>query len=58
VILPRVQHLPKGYFLEPTVFVDIQPHHKIWTDEIFGPVLSVDMFKTEEEAIAKTNNSV
>ncbi|GAQ87015.1 aldehyde dehydrogenase [Klebsormidium nitens] len=54
----RPKHLPKGYFLEPTVFVDIKPHHKVWTDEIFGPVLSVDTFRTEEEAINKANDSI
>lgn len=31
---------PKGYFIEPTVFTQVQPHMRIWKEEIFGPVLS------------------
>lgn len=30
----------KGYFIEPTVFTQVQPHMRIWKEEIFGPVLS------------------
>ena len=30
-----------GYFVGPTVFVDIQPHHRLAQEEIFGPVLAV-----------------
>lgn len=48
---------PKGYFVQPTVFVDVKPSMRIWREEIFGPVLSVATFETEEEAIAAANES-
>jgi len=48
---------PKGYFLRPTVFVDVKPNMTIWKEEIFGPVLSVMTFKTEEEALQLANDS-
>ncbi|KAH9912714.1 NAD-aldehyde dehydrogenase [Fomitopsis serialis] len=47
----------KGYFVDPTIFTDVTPEMKIFQDEIFGPVLSVTKFKTEEEAIAQANNT-
>lgn len=36
----RPSSCPKGYFLEPTVFIKVQPQMRIWKEEIFGPVLS------------------
>jgi aldehyde dehydrogenase (NAD+) len=47
----------KGYFVDPTIFTDITPEMKIVKEEIFGPVLSVGRFKTEEEAVALANNT-
>eukprot|EP00775_Hariotina_reticulata_P006856 gene6856-7072_t len=47
----------KGYFLEPTVFIKVQPHMRIWKEEIFGPVLSVSTFSTEGQAIALANDT-
>jgi len=49
--------LNKGYFLEPTVFYNVKPDMRIWKEEIFGPVLSVMTFKTEEEAIRLANDT-
>ncbi|EFI27690.1 aldehyde dehydrogenase [Coprinopsis cinerea okayama7 len=46
-----------GYYVDPTIFVDIKPEMKIVKEEIFGPVLSVGKFKTEEEAIAVANDT-
>ena len=46
-----------GYFVEPTVFDGVANTMKIAREEIFGPVLSVIRFKTEEEAIAMANDS-
>jgi gamma-glutamyl-gamma-aminobutyraldehyde dehydrogenase len=46
-----------GYFVEPTVFDGVSNTMKIAREEIFGPVLSVIRFKTEEEAIAMANDS-
>ncbi|CAL1702137.1 unnamed protein product [Somion occarium] len=47
----------KGYFVDPTIFTEIKPGMKIVKDEIFGPVLSVGRFKTEEEAINLANDT-
>ena len=46
-----------GYFVEPTVFDGVDNGMKIAREEIFGPVMSVIRFKTEEEAIALANDS-
>ncbi|KAL8120146.1 aldehyde dehydrogenase family 2 member C4-like [Apium graveolens] len=45
----------KGYYIEPTIFTDVEDHMLIAKDEIFGPVLSVMKFKTTEEAIKRAN---
>jgi betaine-aldehyde dehydrogenase len=50
--------LAKGNFVEPTVFVDVPSPARIMKEEIFGPVLVVELFDTEEEAIAKANDTV
>jgi aldehyde dehydrogenase (NAD+) len=47
----------KGFFVDATIFTDIKQDMKIVRDEIFGPVLSVGRFKTEEEAIALANDT-
>lgn len=44
-------------FVEPTIFVDVQPDHTIAREEIFGPVLSVIGFETEEQAVSMANDS-
>ncbi|MDX8353738.1 betaine-aldehyde dehydrogenase [Cognatiyoonia sp. IB215182] len=44
-----------GFFLEPTVFADVTDDMTIARDEIFGPVMSVLDFKTEEEVLARAN---
>ncbi len=46
-----------GYFIEPTIITDIDPEMEIGKDEIFGPVLSVFTFDSEEDAIAKANDT-
>ena len=45
-----------GYYVEPTVFVDVTPEMRIAKEEIFGPVLSVMTFQDEEEAIRIAND--
>lgn len=47
----------KGFFIAPTVFKDVKPHHRIAREEIFGPVAVMLPFKTEEEAIALANDT-
>lgn len=46
-----------GYFIEPTVFVDIQPYHRLAQEEIFGPVLTVMKADSIAEAIRLANGS-
>ena len=47
----------EGFYIEPTIFDQVNPQQKIAQEEIFGPVLSVIAFNTEEEAIALANNT-
>jgi len=47
----------RGYFVDPTVFADVNQDMKIVKDEIFGPVLAVGRFTTEEEVIELANNT-
>ena len=49
--------LEKGYFVKPTVFADVNNRMEIARTEIFGPVLSVMPFETEEEAIEIANDT-
>ncbi|XP_006644329.1 aldehyde dehydrogenase family 2 member C4-like isoform X1 [Oryza brachyantha] len=45
----------KGYYIEPTIFVDVKEDMTIAQEEIFGPVMSLMKFKTVEEAIERAN---
>lgn len=47
----------KGFFIEPTVFTGVTPQMRIFREEIFGPVVVIVPFKTEEEAIALANDT-
>ncbi len=49
--------LDQGFYVRPTVFTDVTPTMSIATDEIFGPVLPIIAYDTEEEAIAIANGS-
>ncbi len=48
--------LEKGYFVEPTVFIDVKPGMRIAQEEIFGPVISIIKTKDLAEAIGIANN--
>ena len=48
----------KGYFINPTVFADVDPQARIMQEEIFGPVLAVTKAKDFDEAIDIANNTV
>jgi len=52
----RPADLAKGYFIRPTVFTDVPLDSALWNAEIFGPVLCVRRFATEDEAIALAND--
>jgi aldehyde dehydrogenase (NAD+) len=47
----------QGYFCRPTLFLNCSQSHRIVQEEIFGPVLAVQTFRTPEEAIEKANNT-
>jgi len=50
--------LPKnGFFCKPTIFTGVSQSHRIVQEEIFGPVLTVQTFRTPQEAIEKANNT-
>ncbi len=53
----KPEGLEKGYFVKPTVFADVNNDMEIARTEIFGPVLSVMPFETEEEAIKIANDT-
>ena len=46
----------KGFFCKPTLFLNTSQSHRVVQEEIFGPVLAVQTFRTVEEAIEKANN--
>ncbi|MBM9464092.1 aldehyde dehydrogenase [Aeromicrobium sp. YIM 150415] len=49
--------LADGFYVEPTVFADVDPRSEIARDEVFGPVLSVFGFRDEEEALRLANDT-
>ena len=53
----RPESLPRGHFVAPTVFADVPLDAEIWREEVFGPVVCVNAFDTEDEAVAEANNS-
>ncbi|CAN0903196.1 Aminoaldehyde dehydrogenase ALDH10A8, chloroplastic [Linum grandiflorum] len=53
----RPEHLKKGYFIEPTIITDVSSSMEIWKEEVFGPVLCVKTFSTEDEAIDLANDT-
>jgi aldehyde dehydrogenase (NAD+) len=53
----RPAQLPKGYYVEPTLFVDVDPSSTIAQDEIFGPVLCAIPYEDEDDAVRIANDS-
>lgn len=53
----RPPHLDRGWFIEPTVFADVDNNSAIAQEEIFGPVLSVIAYDGTDEAVALANSS-
>ena len=47
----------KGYWCRPTLFTDVAQSHRVVREEIFGPVLAIQTFRTLDEAITKANNT-
>ena len=47
----------KGFYCRPTIFTNVAQSNRIAQEEIFGPVLSIQTFRTEDEVIEKANNT-
>jgi betaine-aldehyde dehydrogenase len=54
----RPDGLPHGYYVEPTIFADVDSRMAIAQEEIFGPVLSILTYDTEDEAVQIANDSI
>jgi malonate-semialdehyde dehydrogenase (acetylating) / methylmalonate-semialdehyde dehydrogenase len=52
---PTIDGYPNGNFIAPTIFSGVKPHHTVYKEEIFGPVLVIVSVDTLDEAIALTN---
>lgn len=46
-----------GYYMEPTVVTGVRPEHRLYREEVFGPILAVTSFKDESEALRLANSS-
>ena len=53
----RPAGMDKGWFVEPTVFADVDNHHTIAQQEIFGPVLSIIPYSDDQDAVRIANDS-
>lgn len=53
----RPEGVTQGYFVKPTVFADVRPDMPIAREEVFGPVLVIIPYDTEDEAVAIANDS-
>jgi betaine-aldehyde dehydrogenase len=51
----RPINMARGFFIEPTVFKDVQPHHRLAQEEVFGPVLGVMRWRDEEDMLNIVN---
>jgi gamma-glutamyl-gamma-aminobutyraldehyde dehydrogenase len=49
--------LGSGWYIEPTIFDHITPEDRLFQEEVFGPVLAITTFETEEQAIALANDT-
>jgi len=54
----RPAHLPRGYYVEPTIFADVTNDMRIAQEEIFGPVLVVIPYEDDEDAVRIANDSI
>lgn len=52
------ENLPVGYYTQPTLLADVDPDSQVAQEEIFGPVLTVTPYDTDDEAVAIANNSI
>ncbi|MFZ0831930.1 MAG: aldehyde dehydrogenase family protein [Mycobacterium sp.] len=52
------ENLPVGYYTKPTLLADVDPNSQVAQEEIFGPVLTVTPYDTDDEAVAIANNTI
>ncbi len=52
------ENLPVGYYTQPTLLADVDPDSQVAQEEIFGPVLTVTSYDTDDEAVAIANNTI
>jgi len=51
-------HLPRGYYVEPTIFADVDPDSTLAQEEVFGPVLAITPFDDDDDAVRIANRSI
>src|SRR5207245_10480449 len=56
--MPKGKAFGKGWYYEPTAFVDTDPTMRIAKEEVFGPVVNVQRFSNEDDAIEAANDVV
>jgi aldehyde dehydrogenase (NAD+) len=54
----RPEHLPRGYFYEPTLLADVDPRATVAQEEIFGPVLVAIAYDDDDDAVRIANDSI
>jgi aldehyde dehydrogenase (NAD+) len=52
------ENLPTGYYVQPTLLADVDPDSQVAQEEIFGPVLTVTPYDSDDEAVAIANNTI
>jgi phenylacetaldehyde dehydrogenase len=57
VVAGGARHGDKGYFVRPTVFTNVAPHHTIVREEIFGPVVVASPYKSVDDIVAIANDT-
>ena len=55
--VPEKRDVGNGWFVKPTIFADVNNQRRIAQEEVFGPVLSVMPFESEEEAVQIANST-
>ena len=53
-----VPDIPSGFYIEPTLFADVDPDSTIAQEEVFGPVLAVIPYDDDDDAVRIANNSI
>ncbi|SSD61795.1 related to aldehyde dehydrogenase [Saccharomycodes ludwigii] len=49
--------LEKGFYVRPTIFKDVEPHHTIFKEEVFGPVISITKFDEFDKVLESCNDN-